>query len=48
MAGSLPPEVEQKIAQVDGVTGVQVQMVWDPTWGPKMLSDAARLTLGLM
>jgi FeS assembly SUF system protein len=48
VAGSLPPEVESKVAQVEGVTGAVVDLVWDPPWNPGMMSEAARLELGMM
>lgn len=48
VAGSLPPEVEAKIAQVEGVTAAVVDLVWDPPWNPGMMSEAAKLELGMM
>ena len=48
VAGSLPPEVEAKVAQVDGVTASSVDLVWDPPWEPSMMSEAAKLELGMM
>ena len=48
VAGSLPPEVEAKVAQVEGVTAAVVALVWDPPWNPGMMSEAARLELGMM
>lgn len=48
VAGTLPGEVEQKIAGVAGVNGAAVEVVWDPVWNPSMMSEAARLELGLM
>jgi FeS assembly SUF system protein len=48
VAGSLPPEVEAKVAQVEGVTAAVVDLVWDPPWNPGMMSEAARLELGMM
>jgi metal-sulfur cluster biosynthetic enzyme len=26
---------------------VQLDLVWDPPWSPEMMSDAARLDLGM-
>jgi FeS assembly SUF system protein len=46
VAGSLPPEVEAKVAEVPGVTGSAVEVVWDPPWNPSMMSEAAKLELG--
>jgi len=48
VAGSLPPEVEAKVAQVKGVTASIVELVWDPPWNPGMMSEAAKLELGMM
>jgi len=48
VAGSLPPEVEAKVASVAGVTASIVDLVWDPPWNPGMMSEAAKLELGMM
>jgi len=45
-AGSLPPEVEQKVGRLDGVASVKVEVVWEPTWTPEKMSEAAKLQLG--
>jgi metal-sulfur cluster biosynthetic enzyme len=42
--GSAIPE---RLRQVPGVTGVDVQVVWDPVWTMDRLSDAARHELVL-
>ncbi len=47
-AQSLPEEVKQKSASVDGVEEARVKVVWDPPWGPQMMSEAAQLELNLM
>lgn len=47
VAGTLPPEVETKIAAVPGVTDVNLELVWDPPYSMEMMSEAARLQLGL-
>ena len=47
-AEELPPEVETKARSVPGVTSVQLDLVWDPPWSPDMMSDAAKLDLGMM
>jgi FeS assembly SUF system protein len=46
VAGTLPPEVEAKVAQVPGVKSSRVEVVWEPPWNPSMMSEAARLELG--
>lgn len=47
VARSLPAQVEQKVAALEGVQGVRVELVWDPPWSKERLSPAARLQLGL-
>lgn len=46
-AQSLPVEVKEKAAAVPGVTEAKVEIVWDPPWGKEMMSEAAKLQLGL-
>ena len=48
VAGSLPPEVQQKVARVPGVASAKVDVVWEPTWTKDMMSEASKLQLGLM
>jgi len=48
VAGSLPPEVENKASMVPGVSGASVELVWDPPWDMSKMSDAAKLQLNLM
>jgi FeS assembly SUF system protein len=45
-AEMLPPEVEQKVASVEGVASAKVEIVWEPPWNKDMMSEAARLHLG--
>jgi FeS assembly SUF system protein len=47
VAGSLPGEVREKIESVAGVTSAEVEVVWDPVWNPGMMSEAAKLLLGM-
>ncbi len=47
VADILPREVEKAATAVDGVAGVHVELVFDPTWRPDMMSEAARLELGM-
>ncbi len=48
VAGSLPGDVEQRVQSVEGLSGVKVDIVWDPPWTPEMMTEEARLELGLM
>ena len=46
-AGTLPGEVEDKITVLPGVKGVKVDVVWEPPWDKNMMSEAAKLQLGI-
>lgn len=48
MGGVIAQDAENKIREVPGVDDVHVEIVWDPIWNQSMMSDAARLQLGLM
>jgi FeS assembly SUF system protein len=48
VAGSLPPEVENKLKSIPGVTGAKVEVVWDPPWDQSKMSESAKLNLGFM
>ena len=47
VAETLPPEVEAKARGVEGVKDVALDLVWEPPWSPEMMSDAAKLELGM-
>lgn len=47
LGGYLTDAIHDTLQDVPGVTGVDVQIVWDPPWDPgKMMSDWAKDQLG--
>lgn len=46
-AGSMPPEVQRKVAALEGVMACGVDIVWEPPWTPAMMSEGARLELNI-
>ncbi|MFT5087059.1 MAG: FeS assembly SUF system protein [Candidatus Latescibacterota bacterium] len=49
VAGTLPPEVQQKVKdEVESLSGAAVEIVWDPPWTVDMMSEGAKLELGMM
>jgi len=48
VAESLPLEVKQKVAAIDGINEVTVVLTFDPPWSRDMMSDSALLELGLL
>jgi probable FeS assembly SUF system protein SufT len=47
MGPMLVDEVKAKVGGVTGVRDVSVELVWDPPWTQDMISEAARLDLGM-
>jgi FeS assembly SUF system protein len=48
VAGTLPPEVKEKIKSVKGVKDVYLDLVWEPAWGMDKMSEVAKLELGFL
>lgn len=48
MGPVLLADVEEKIRQIHHVTDVKVELVFDPPWTREMMSDEAKLQLGLL
>lgn len=46
MHQTLSKQVEEVVKSVDGVSEAKVDLVWDPPWTPRMMSDAAKKRLG--
>ena len=47
VAESLPKEVKDTAMQVEGIEEVDLDLVFEPPWDKSMMSEAARLELGL-
>lgn len=48
VAGSLPGEVESRVRNIPEINDVKVKLVWNPPWDKDMMSDVAKLELGLL
>jgi FeS assembly SUF system protein len=48
VAGSLPPEVKEKIKTIPEVKDANIEIVWNPPWSMEMMSESAKLELGFM
>jgi FeS assembly SUF system protein len=48
VAETLPPEVEQKLREVEGIKSAKIELTFEPTWEKEMMSDVAQLELGFM
>ena len=47
VAESLPKEVKDNIKKVEGVSDVNLNLVWEPPWDKNKMSEAAKLELNL-
>ena len=49
IAGTIGPDIENRLLEIDGVYDSFVDIVWDPQWTPEMLKpEAKELLSGLM
>lgn len=48
VAESLPADVKQKVASMDGVVDADVEVVFEPSWTQDMMSEEAKLELGFL
>jgi FeS assembly SUF system protein len=48
VAEIIPLEVERKVMSIEGVSDVHVEIVWDPPWNYNMMSEGAKLQLGMV
>ncbi|WP_301934815.1 DUF59 domain-containing protein [Ferruginibacter sp.] len=47
VAGTLPPEVEEKIRNIQGVSSSKVEVIWEPSWSKDMMSETAKFETGM-
>ena len=47
VAESLPNSVKENIMKIDGISDVDLKLVWDPPWTKDKMSEAAKLELNL-
>jgi len=48
MGPMLAQDVQNRLLSLEGVDDVAVELVWDPPWNQAMMTEAAKLQLGLM
>lgn len=46
LADYLENEIRTSVSELSGVGTITTNLVWTPYWGPEMMNDEARLTLG--
>ena len=48
VAETLPMEVEEKVKSVDEVKSAEVEITFDPPWSQDLMSEEAKLELGML
>ena len=46
VAGEMPGWVQNAVGAVEGISDVEVNMVFDPPWSPDRMSEEARVAVG--
>lgn len=47
VAGELPMQVQAAVESVEDVESCKVDLVWEPSWNPAMMSEAAKIQLDM-
>jgi FeS assembly SUF system protein len=47
-AEELPEEVKQKVSTVENVSDVEIELTFDPAWNQDMMTEEAKLELGML
>lgn len=48
VAESMPLEVKERVAEIDGIKSAEVELTFEPPWDKDMMTEAALLELGLI
>jgi FeS assembly SUF system protein len=48
LSGYIGTAVEAAVGELEGINNVDVDIVWTPPWNPSMMTEEAKLELGIM
>ena len=48
IAGSIIENVKTKLQEIPQISDIQISLIWDPPWSQSMMSESAKLQLGLV
>ncbi len=48
VAETLPLEIQEKVASIDMVKEVEIELTFDPPWSKDLMSEEAKLELGML
>ena len=47
VAGTMPENVGKAISLLDGISSIEVRLIWEPKWSKEMMSEDAKLALDI-
>ena len=47
VAGSMPESVGKAVSEIEGVSSIKVELVWEPKWSKDMMTEDAKLALDI-
>ena len=47
VAGSMPESVGKAVSEIEGISSIKVELVWEPQWSKDMMSEDAKLALDI-
>ncbi len=47
VAGSMPESVGKAVSEVEGISSIKVELVWEPKWTKDMMTEDAKLALDI-
>lgn len=48
VAETLPMEIQEKVSSIDMVKDVEIELTFDPPWSKDLMSEEAKLELGML
>ena len=47
VAGSMPASVGKAVSEIEGISSIKVELVWEPKWTKDMMTEDAKLALDI-
>jgi len=47
VAGTMPESVGKAVSEIEGISSIKVELVWEPKWSKEMMSEDAKLALDI-
>ena len=47
VAGTMPESVGKAVSEIEGISSIKVELVWEPKWSKDMMTEDAKLALDI-